>query len=84
MLRHASRPVVFAMIGEPRAGMREAVSARIEATATPGRFIELGPRFPVEPWIAGFDVLVAPAVREGLGRTLVEAALAGTPVIADV
>lgn len=32
--------------------------------------------------IAGFDLLLAPAVNEGHGRTLVEAMLAGVPVVA--
>lgn len=32
--------------------------------------------------IAGFDLLLAPAINEGHGRTLVEAMLAGVPVIA--
>lgn len=42
----------------------------------------MGVRYPIEPWIAGMDVLVAPSVREGFGRTLVEAMLCGTPVVA--
>jgi glycosyltransferase involved in cell wall biosynthesis len=42
----------------------------------------MGFRFPGEPWIAGLDVLLVTAVNEPLGRTLVEAMLLGTPVIA--
>lgn len=42
----------------------------------------MGPRFPIEPYMAACDVLVAPAVREPFGRTLVESMLVGTPVTA--
>ncbi len=38
---------------------------------------------PIEPWIAGFDVLVAPGIKEGFGRTVVEAMLLQTPVVAS-
>lgn len=43
----------------------------------------LGFRHPVEPLIAGLDILVAPSRQEGFGRTLVEAMMAGTPVVAS-
>ena len=36
-----------------------------------------------EEWIAGCDVLVAPGLNEAFGRTLVEAMLVGTPVVAS-
>ena len=42
----------------------------------------MGPRFPIEQWMMGLDALVVPAVRETFGRTLVEAMLCGTPVVA--
>jgi len=42
----------------------------------------MGPEYPIEPRMVGFDVLVVPAVEEGFGRTLVEAMLCGTPVVA--
>jgi glycosyltransferase involved in cell wall biosynthesis len=43
----------------------------------------LGFRHPVEPLIAGLDTLVAPSRQEGFGRTLVEAMMAGTPVVSS-
>jgi glycosyltransferase involved in cell wall biosynthesis len=43
----------------------------------------LGYRHPGEPWIAGFDALLVPSVGEPLGRTLVEAMILGTAVIAS-
>jgi glycosyltransferase involved in cell wall biosynthesis len=42
----------------------------------------MGYRHPGEAWIAGMDALIVPAVNEPLGRTLVEAMLLGTPVVA--
>jgi glycosyltransferase involved in cell wall biosynthesis len=42
-----------------------------------------GFRFPVEPVLAGLDVLMAPSETEGFGRALVESMLVGTPVIAS-
>lgn len=37
---------------------------------------------PIEPWLAASDMLVVPAVEEPFGRTLIEAMLVGTPVVA--
>ncbi|WP_338240831.1 glycosyltransferase family 4 protein [Aurantiacibacter hainanensis] len=42
----------------------------------------MGFQSPGHEWIAGCDQLVVPAVSEPLGRTLVEAMLVGTPVVA--
>lgn len=42
----------------------------------------MGFRSPGHEWIAGCDQLIVPAVGEPLGRTLVEAMLVGTPVVA--
>lgn len=42
----------------------------------------MGFRRPIEPWIAAVDANIVPAVDEPFGRTLIEAMLLGTPVIA--
>ena len=42
----------------------------------------VGFRHPVEAWIAGMDLLMAPSEREPFGRTLIEAMAVGTPVVA--
>ena len=42
----------------------------------------MGFRYPPEPWIAACDVLLVPAVEEPFGRSLIEAMLLGTPLIA--
>ena len=62
--------------------IKEAVVERIERYDLTTQCRLMGPRFPIEPWMMGLDVLVAPAVGEPLGRTLVEAMLCGTPVVA--
>jgi glycosyltransferase involved in cell wall biosynthesis len=72
----------FAMLGERRPEMIEAVEARIRELGLDRSCFLMGPRYPIEPMIAAFDILAAPAKSEGLGRTLVEAMLLGTPIVA--
>lgn len=80
--RHAERSVRFAMFGESRPPLGDMIRQQIERLGLTEVCIHMGPRHPIEPWLAGCDLLLAPAVNEGFGRTLVEAMLAGTPVIA--
>lgn len=42
----------------------------------------MGFRYPPEPWLAGCDILFVASVREPFGRTLIEAMLLGTLVVA--
>ena len=44
---------------------------------------KLGFRDPIEPVIAGLDVLITLSLEEGFGRVVVEGMLAGTPVVAS-
>lgn len=71
------------MFGEPREPMAANVASRIANLGLEKVCEVVGPRFPIEPVLAGCDVLVVPAVNEGFGRTLVEAMLVGTPVVAS-
>jgi glycosyltransferase involved in cell wall biosynthesis len=73
----------FLMLGEARAPEEGNVRAAIAAAGLEGRCHVLGPRHPIEPWLAGSDLLVAPAIEEAFGRTLVEAQMQGTPVLAS-
>jgi len=43
----------------------------------------MGFRDPIMPWLAASDLLLAPEVDDAFGRTLVEAMLVGTPVVAS-
>ena len=74
--------VRFPMFGEKRASLLSEIEARIDDLGLADAVTLMGPRYPIEPWIAACDVLVAPATAEGLGRTLVEAMLLGTPIVA--
>ncbi|WP_018237025.1 glycosyltransferase family 4 protein [Ensifer sp. BR816] len=64
-------------------GLDDAARSRAEALGVSDRIHFMGFRYPGEPWIAGLDALLVTAVNEPLGRTLVEAMLLGTPVIAS-
>jgi glycosyltransferase involved in cell wall biosynthesis len=77
------RPVLGVMFGEARRPeMHAAVQARIAATGTCDVVKLMGYRDPGVFWMAACDQLVVPAVAEPFGRTLVEAMLVGTPVVA--
>jgi glycosyltransferase involved in cell wall biosynthesis len=65
----------------PRQFERE-LRARAEELGIQDRVRFMGFRYPPEPWLAACDVMLAPAVDEGFGRTVVEAMLVGTPVVA--
>ncbi|WP_042775298.1 glycosyltransferase family 4 protein [Sinorhizobium fredii] len=64
-------------------GLDDAARSRAEALGVGNRIYHMGFRYPSELWIAGLDALLVTAVDEPLGRTLVEAMLLGTPVIAS-
>lgn len=82
---------LVAAVGVPIAGLmfgvaRGSYKARIHQTACEYRISEhihhMGFRSPVEPYLAGCDVVIVPAVEDAFGRTIVEAMLVGTPVVA--
>ena len=76
----------FPMFGETDGvrdkSLKHEVTAKIAEHGLTSHCVLMGPRFPIEPWLMGCDALVAPAVREGFGRTLVEAMLCDTPIVA--
>jgi glycosyltransferase involved in cell wall biosynthesis len=78
-----SRPVAGLMFGLPEEpGMEAAMSRRI-LDANLGGFVRcMGYRSPGAEWIAACDQLVVPAVGEPFGRTLIEAMLVRTPIVA--
>lgn len=63
-------------------GLDDAARSRAEALGVADSIHFMGFRYPGEPWIAGLDALLVTAVNEPLGRTLVEAMLLRTPVVA--
>ncbi|MEW9857035.1 glycosyltransferase family 4 protein [Novosphingobium sp. M1R2S20] len=77
------RPLVGAMFGEARAQvMADRLRDQITSHNAGSWIGQMGYREPGAFWIAGCDILLVPAVDEPFGRTLVEAMLVGTPVVA--
>jgi glycosyltransferase involved in cell wall biosynthesis len=78
-----SFPVAGLMFGE---AIHADISADMDRDLTRpdvgGAVHVMGYRSPGWEWIAGCDLLLVPAIHEPLGRTLVEAMLVGTPVVA--
>lgn len=74
---------LFPMFGDPREPLTSRLLDMIKQKKLEDQCILMGAKFPIEPWLAGMDVLVAPAMEEPFGRTLIEAMLVGTPVVAS-
>ena len=72
----------FLLFGDNRGGEMSRVSKLAAELGIASRIKFMGFRFPIEPWIAGLDVLLAPGVDDGFGRTLAEAMIVGTPIVA--
>ncbi|MEM7021962.1 MAG: glycosyltransferase family 4 protein [Pseudomonadota bacterium] len=69
------------MFGEEREETEQVLDA-IERHGLGAHVRLMGFRYPPETWIAGLDVLLVPAVKEPFGRSLIEAMLLRTPLIA--
>ena len=77
------RPVYGLVFGEPKiAEMGRALETRIRDTGMQNAVRVMGFRKPGHEFIGACDQLLVPAIGEPLGRTLVEAMLVGTPVVA--
>ncbi|AKH42841.1 glycosyltransferase involved in cell wall biosynthesis [Altererythrobacter atlanticus] len=77
------RPVMGLMFGAAEVPeMDEAMQARIAESGLGDTLRLMGWRTNGTYWIAASDVLMIPAVDEPFGRTLVEAMLVGTPIVA--
>ena len=70
------------MLGESLDGMLERVHLLAAEKGIAGGLHFLGFRTPGARWLAGCDLLMVPAIDEPFGRTLIEAMLVGTPVVA--
>ena len=82
--RRLSRPVMGLMFGEAydqgqteRDLRRHAIDKGVDDIVR-----QMGFRTPGTRWLAACDMLLVPAVGEPFGRTLIEAMLVGTPVVA--
>jgi glycosyltransferase involved in cell wall biosynthesis len=73
------------LFGRPAPGgpaLDQAVLDRARELGIADRVHLMGFRQPVEPWLKAVDILAVPALNEPFGRTLIEAMLLGTPVVA--
>jgi len=77
-----SSPFRFLIFGRDRKGLQPKLEALANELGIGDAVRFMGFHDPIGPWLAASDLLLAPEVDEGFGRTLVEAILAGTPVIA--
>ncbi|GMN04240.1 glycosyltransferase family 4 protein [Erythrobacter sp. MTPC3] len=78
-----NRPVFGLMFGEAVVPeMEQKLRGHIAASGVEDCVKLMGLRTPGHEWIGGCDQLLVPAISEPLGRTLVEAMLVGTPVVA--
>lgn len=76
-------PVIGLMFGEARVStMDQALHRRIHLSGAADHVQVMGYRTPGSFWIGACDQLVVPAIGEPFGRTLVEAMLVGTPIVA--
>lgn len=80
----ADRPVMGVMFGEAKdQALHAEMLERLNGGPDAAPVKLMGYREPGHDWIAACDALLVPALNEPLGRTLVEAMLVGTPVIAS-
>lgn len=80
--RQQTPDFVFVAFGDDRHGLGAQMRERAAQAGLGDRLFLMGFRNPVWPWIAACDLLLATAENEPFGRTLVEAMLVGTPVVA--
>ncbi|QRM57458.1 glycosyltransferase [Sinorhizobium sp. BG8] len=78
-------PLVGLLFGRPEKGglrLDEDAQALAASLGIADKIRLMGFRLPVAPYMRAVDILLVPALNEPFGRTLIEAMLLGTPVIA--
>jgi glycosyltransferase involved in cell wall biosynthesis len=75
-------PLAAPLFGEDREDLTVAIKDRARARGIADCVHIMGFRYPPERWLAACEVLLVPAVDEPFGRTLIEAMLLGTVVVA--
>lgn len=76
-------PVQGLMFGEEHdPGLQKQIEQMVSRLGLKRHIHIMGFRKPGETWLAGCDALLVPAIDEPFGRTLIEAMLVGTPVVA--
>ncbi len=81
--REAGRDCAFVMLAPHEADEEARLVARANALGIAGKVHFAGFQMPIAPWLAAFDLLIAPAFGDGFGRAIVECMLVGTPAVAS-
>ena len=76
------RPLLFPLFGADKEGNAEKVRKLAHELGVADEVRLVGFKTPVEPWLAACDIMLVPAINEGFGRTLIEAMMVGTPIVA--
>lgn len=79
---YPSSPIVAPIFGKPQAFSIADIEAFAREQGVADCVRLMGFRYPPERWLAGSDILFVPSVREPFGRTLIEAMIVGTVVVA--
>lgn len=81
--RSPGRPIIGLVFGNPILdGLERAMLQRAHDQGIASRIVPMGFRYPSADWLAACDILAVTAVAEPFGRTLIEAMLLGTAVVA--
>ena len=83
LTRELGSGVHFLVFGRDRDQLQSELEAQAGALGIADRLHFMGFRNPIQAWLAGADLLLSPEVEDAFGRTLVEAMLVGTPVVAS-
>jgi glycosyltransferase involved in cell wall biosynthesis len=75
-------PLAAPIFGADRQDLSETIKERARERGIADCIHIMGFRYPPERWLAACEVLLVPAVDEPFGRTLIEAMLLGTVVVA--
>ena len=78
----SAEPVAFLMFGDDRGGQRAKSAQLAKKLGIADQVHFLGHKSPIEQWLAPMDLLLAPGVDDGFGRSLIEAMAAEVPVVA--
>jgi len=73
----------FLLFGRDRDGLEPKLAALATELGIREAVHFMGFHDPIAPWLAAADLLLAPSVNEAFSRSLVEAMLLGTPVVAS-
>lgn len=82
-LKKSKRLFAFIIVGAVRDAYGREIERRIHEEGLSRQVFLHGAQFPIDPYMKGFDCLLAPALDEGFGRTLIEAFLCRIPVLAS-